>query len=303
MNHRTTAGRRVALGLTVMASLIAQAYGQESVTTAPTAAPASATASSARIGPNSSIAHSTGTGGTRAGMSTSSRGATGADRDQGRAIAHRRAHPTGRNRGRVDLLDERRKLGDARHSAAGHPAVRGTADQAVLPASAPSCRVRVPRVVLPQQVLAVVVAVGRADHGVDVRRARPEHVGLLGVAGAAAAPAGRMGDDQRRSGSRERCPVRGQRRQQRGHGPAPRALHRPGRRPLQARGGQRVGLRKPTGPGAWRAVVHDPGAGSQLPPARRAPRSGPAGRRWARPPRRPAQTGSTARRRRCATAR
>src|SRR5215217_3092826 len=37
MNHRTTAGRRVALGLTVMASLIAQAYAQEATTATATA--------------------------------------------------------------------------------------------------------------------------------------------------------------------------------------------------------------------------------------------------------------------------
>ncbi len=45
MKHRTTAGRRVALGLTAMASLIAQAYAQDA-TTANTA-PAATTAAEA----------------------------------------------------------------------------------------------------------------------------------------------------------------------------------------------------------------------------------------------------------------
>ncbi len=48
MNHRTTAGRRAALGLTVMAGMIAQAYAQQATPTTETA-PASATAAEAPI--------------------------------------------------------------------------------------------------------------------------------------------------------------------------------------------------------------------------------------------------------------
>ncbi|WBS01020.1 TonB-dependent receptor [Pseudoduganella sp. SL102] len=44
MNHRTTAGRRVALGLTAMASLIAQAYAQDATTATATNTPAAAEA-------------------------------------------------------------------------------------------------------------------------------------------------------------------------------------------------------------------------------------------------------------------
>ena len=47
MNHRTTAGRRVALGLTVMASMIAQAYAQDTTANTATTTPNTATAAEA----------------------------------------------------------------------------------------------------------------------------------------------------------------------------------------------------------------------------------------------------------------